>query len=139
MTPSRAPIPFLGTWELIACESSRPDLPHPTSGITTFTQQGDSIQYHNEAVWSDGRKATVSARLHLDGTWSPVTGSMMSDSLSFQCLEDGSFEARMKKNGVEVGTTRSIVSANRRTLTGHWEITGPDGSTITWKTISERR
>jgi len=52
-------------------------------------------------------------------------------------VEDGTFEA-MKKDGAEVGTSRSTVSADGRILTGHWEIAGPEGTTITWKTTAER-
>ena len=139
MTPSKAPLPFLGTWKLTKCETSRPDLSHPTGGITTFTQGKDAIHYSNDGVWSDGRASKVSAALQLDGTWCPVTGSLVADSLSFRRLEDGSFEAKMKKAGAGVGTTRSTVSADGRTMTGHWEFAGPGGTTVTWKTTSERQ
>ena len=47
MTPAKAPLPFLGTWKLTNCKSSRPDLPHPTSGSTTFTQEGSNIHYNH--------------------------------------------------------------------------------------------
>ena len=139
MTPSKAPLPFLGTWKLAKCEASRPELPHPTSGITTFTQEGDAIHYSNDGVWSDGRTPKVNAVLQLNGNWCPVTGSILTDSLSFRRLDDGSFEAKMKKGGADVGTSRSTVSADGRTLTGHWEIVGPGGTIITWKTTSERQ
>lgn len=139
MTPSKAPFPFLGTWKLAKCESSRPDLPHPTSGITTFTQEEDAIHYSNEGVWSDGRTTKVSAVLQMDGNWYPITGSLLADSLSFRRLEDGSFEAKGKKNGIDVLTSRSTFSADRRTMTGSWELAGPDGTTITWETESDRQ
>ncbi len=139
MTPSKAPLPFVGTWKLTNCKSSRPDLPHPTSGITTFTEQSSGIHYGNDGVWSDGRTAKVSAVLQMDGTWCPVTGSLLTDSLSLQGREDGSFEAKMRKGGVEVGITRSTHSADGKTATGHWEIAGPGGTTITWETKSERQ
>ena len=139
MTPSQAPLPFLGTWKLTACETSRPDLPHPTGGITTFTQEEDAIHYSNDGVWSDGRTSKASAVLQMDGTWFPIAGSLVADSLSFRRLEDGSFEAKMQKAGVGVGTTRSTISADGRAMTGHWEFAGPGGTTITWKTTSERQ
>jgi hypothetical protein len=139
MTPSKAPLPFLGAWKLTKCETSRPDLPHPTSGITTFTQEKDAIHYSNEGVWSDGRKAQASAVLQLDGSWYPVTGSLVADSLSIRRLEDGSLEAKMRKGGVDVGKTRSTYSADGRTSTGHWEFVGPGGTTVTWTTTLERQ
>jgi hypothetical protein len=104
MTPSKAPLPFLGTWKLKKCETSHPELPHPTSGITTFTQEKDAIHYSNDGVWSDGRNAKVTADLQADGAWYPVKGSLIADSLSIR-LENGSLEAKMRKGGVDVGKT----------------------------------
>lgn len=139
MTPAKAPLPFLGTWRLTKCECSRPDLPHPVSGITTFTQEKDAVRYSNEGTWSDERTVKVSAILQMDGNWCPVTGSLLTDSLSFRRLDDGSFEAKMKKGGADAGTSRSTVSADGRTMTGHWEIVGPGGTSLTWVTTSERQ
>jgi hypothetical protein len=120
-------------------ESSRPDLPHPTSATATFTQEDDGIHYTSDGVWSDGRTSKVSAVLELDGNWCPVTGSFLADSLSFRRLEDGSFETKMKKGGDEVGATRATVSADGRTLTGRWDFVGPDGAILTWNTTHERQ
>ncbi len=139
MTPSKAPLPFLGTWKLTKCESSHPDLPHPTSGITTFTQEKDAIHYGNDAVWSDGRKAKASAVIHLDGRWCPVTGSQVADSISVRSLENGSLEVKLRKGGVDAGKNHSTFSADGRTMTGHWELAGPGGKTVTWTTTSERQ
>ena len=139
MTPSKAPLPFLGTWKLASCESSRPDLPYLTSGITTFAQEEDGIHYRAESTWSDGRTTNVSAVLQLDGIWSPVTGSLLVDSLNFKSLEDGSFEAKGMKDGAHAVTAQSTYSADGRTSTTHWEWAGPNGATITWKTTSERQ
>ena len=139
MTPSKAPLPFLGTWKLTKCESSRPDLPHPTSGITAFTQKEEAIHYSNDGVWSDGRTSKVSFILQMDGNWFTIAGSLVADSLSCRQLEDGSFEAKMKKGGANVGTSRSTVSTDGRTMIGYWEFVGPSGTTITWDTTSERQ
>jgi hypothetical protein len=139
MTPSKAPLPFLGTWKLTKCESSHPSLPHPTSGITTFTQEKDAIHYNADTVWSDGQKSKVSALLQMDGTWCPITGSLLADSLSIRTLENGSLEAKMRKGGVDVGSTRSTYSADGLTSTGRWEFAGPGNTTVTWTTTSERQ
>jgi hypothetical protein len=139
MTPSKAPLPFLGTWKLTKCETSRPDLPHPVSSSTTFTQEADAIHYSADTAWSDGRKTHASATLTLDGSWCPITGSQVADSLSLTRGIDGSLEAKMRKAGVDVGYTRSSYSADGRIQTGHWEIAGPGGTTFTWTTTSERQ
>jgi hypothetical protein len=139
MTPSKAPLPFLGAWKLTTTESSRPDLPHPASGLTTFTQEEDGIHYSADSTWSDGRTTNVRAVLQLDGSWCPVTGSLLVDSLSFKALEDGSFEATGKKGGAHAVSTRATYSGDGRTSTAHWELVGPDGATITWETTSERQ
>lgn len=139
MTPSPAPLPFLGSWKLIECESSRPDMPHPTSGIAVFTQEDGGIHYNNDSVWSDGRVTKSTVVLNLDGTWSPVSGGVLHDSLSLRHLESGSFEFKMRKGEMDVGSCRATVSGDKRTLTADWEFVGPSGRTITWKTTSERQ
>lgn len=139
MTPSPARFPLLGTWKMTKCESSHPHLPHPTSQLVTFTEAGDVIHLVNDAVWSDGRVAKVSADLVVDGSWCPVTGSQVADSISLRRLSDGAYEVRMRKGGVDAGTNRSAISPDGRTLTGLWEITAPGGVTLTWKTTSERQ
>jgi hypothetical protein len=139
MTPAKAPLPFLGTWKLAKCETSHPDVPHPSGGITTMTQGKDAIHYTNDGVRSDGLTTKVTADLKLDGSWCPVTGSLIADSLSFRTREDGSFEAKMRKGGADVGSTHSTVSPDGRTLTGHWKLAGPGGAIITWTTTSERQ
>lgn len=139
MTPSKAPLPFLGTWKLVTCESSRPDLPYPTSGVTTFAQEEDGIHYVADSTWSDGRTTSVSAVFQLDGAWSPVTGSHLVDSLSFRGLEDGSFEAKGMKGGSHAVTVHAKYSADGRTSAAHWELTGPNGAAITWEATSERQ
>jgi hypothetical protein len=138
MTPSQAPLLYLGTWKLTDCRSTRPELPHPISGIVTFAMEQDALRYHNEGAWSDGRTVTVNAAIPLDGTWCPVAGSLLSDSLSFRSMDAG-FEIRMRKNGADIGMTRSTVSADGRTMTGGWELLGPDGKSVTWTTILDRQ
>ena len=124
-------------WKLVKCESSRPDLPHPTGGLTTFTQDDQGIHYRNEGIWSDGRTIKVHATLQLDGTWCPVTGSVLSDSLSLRRLDDVSLEVKMRKGGADVGTNHTTVSGDGLTLTSHWEFPNPDGA-VTWTTTSAR-
>jgi hypothetical protein len=60
MAPSKASLAFLGTWKLVKCECSQPNLPHPISGITTFTEEEDAIHYSNDGAWSNGRTVKVS-------------------------------------------------------------------------------
>jgi hypothetical protein len=138
MTPSKAPLPLIGTWKLTGCESSRPDLPHPTSGTAKFSQEEDGIHYLNEVVWSNGHAISSTVAFHLDGAWYPVAGAMMHDAMSSLHLEDGSFEMKMQKGGVYVGRCRSSVSQDGKVLTGQWEFPGPGGTAVTWTTTSER-
>lgn len=137
MTPAQAPLPFLGTWKLTKCETSRPDLPHPASGTTTFTEEQGSIRYSAESEWSDGTKAKVHAILKLDGSWCPVSGSPLADSISIESTPNG-LVAKLRKAGKNVGTTHSTVSSDGRTTNGVWEIVGPGGTAVTWKTTSTR-
>lgn len=139
MIPFEAEFPLAGKWKLTSCETSRPDLPQPASLATTFALKEGLVHYANDVVWSDGRAASVSAVVSLDGSWFPLQGSFLSDSLSLHRLEDGSFEAKTRKGGADVGTTRYTVSSDGQTLTGHWTVKGPFGNVTTLTVISERQ
>jgi len=138
MTPAKAPLPMIGTWKLTKCESSRPDLPHPISGTTTFAQEQDGIRYRNAGVWSDGRTSNVHALIRMDGSWCPITGSLVADEISVRLLDDGSMEATTRKGGNHTGSVRSAISSDGKTQTGQWEMVGPGGEKVTWKTTSTR-
>lgn len=138
MTPATAPIPFLGTWKITKVEASRPDLPHPVSGVTKTTQESDGVHMSSEATWSDGRVVKTTAVYKLDGNWYPVTGSPLADSVSVRVIEGGALEAKLRKGGVDVGTQRVTVSADGRTLTADANIADPQGTPISWKTTSAR-
>ncbi len=139
MTPATAPVAFLGTWKINKVEASRPDLPHPVSGVTRTTQESDGVHMSSEATWSDGRVVKTSAVYKLDGNWYPVTGSPLADSVSVRVLEGGGvFEATLRKGGINVGTQRVTVSGDGRTLTADANIIGPQGTPISWKTTSTR-
>lgn len=135
MTPAKAPLPFLGTWTLTECLSSHSDLPYPTSGIAIFTQEEDGIHYSNETVWSDARTTKSSVVFQMDGSWSSVTGAMLHDSMCLRRL-GSSFEFKMRKGAVDVGSCLATVSADTKTLTADWEFVGPGGTKVTWKTTS---
>ena len=109
---------------------------HVAHRLTILGESNGSVNWHY--IWTE-RNRLVTAVLQMDGTWCPVKGSLVADSLSLRRLENGSLEAKMRKGGVDVGTNRSTYSADGRIMTGHWEIVGPGGKTITWTTTSERQ
>jgi len=137
MTPAKAPLPFLGTWNFTKCETSHPDLPYPVAGITTFAEEDGLIHYSAETTWSDGRTSSAQAVLRLDGSWCPITGSQLADTISISPTADG-LSVRIRKAGADIGTTSSKVSPDGRTMNGGWELAGPGGVAITWKTTSTR-
>src|SRR5215469_9727429 len=139
MTPVQSPLPFVGTWKLTSVATSHPELPHPESSVTTYTQEDDGLHYLAETVWSDGRTTKGHAVFQLDGNWYPLSDSTLADSVRLERLDDRTFGGEMKKGGLISGAVRSVISPDGRTLTGHWEIVGPDGSTITWLTLSIRQ
>jgi hypothetical protein len=138
MTPSKAQYPFLGTWKMVGCESSHPELPHPTSALTTFSEEADGIHYRAEMTWSDGRTTSTQAVLSADGSWCPMIGSALADAVSVHIHDDGSLEARMRKGQVTVGTLHTKVSADGQTSVSHWDLIGT-GIAITWKTTAVRQ
>ena len=138
MKPAKALLPFLGTWKMTASESTMPDVPYPTAGITTFSQEEDGLHYSFDGVYSQGRAVKVTLVAHLDGNWYPAVGSQVADTISFSIRENGTIEARLKKNGKEVGSNFGSVSVDGQLFTLRWELIAPNGATITWVTTSER-
>ncbi|MGD1071076.1 MAG: hypothetical protein ABSB15_13130 [Bryobacteraceae bacterium] len=139
MTPAESPLPFVGTWKLIHCETSHPELPYPKSSVTTFVQREDGLDYKAESIWSDGRSTAASIFFRKEGGWCPVSGSALADSVSIQVLDDGSVEGKMRKGESESGRNHMTVSADGQTMSTQWEILGPGGVTITWKSTAQRQ
>lgn len=139
MTPSKAPLRFLGTWRLTKCESSHPDRPCPKSRLTTFTQQADFVHYESETVWSDGHTSQVATALHIDGSPSAVTGSALADSANFSITGDSTFKAFLQKEGLDAGTYSASVSSTGRVMNERWELKDPSGSPTIWNIASERQ
>jgi hypothetical protein len=135
----QSPYWFIGMWKLTDCETSHPELPYPQSSVTTFTQKDYGIDYKAESIWSDGRSTVARMVFRIDGSWCPASGSVLADSVSLRILDDGSFEGRMRKGESESGKTHMTVSADGRTMAAQWDILGPGGVTITWKTTSQRQ
>jgi len=123
---------------MTSCETSHPEFPYPKSSLTTFAQQQDGIHYKAESTWSDGRSTAVEVLFKMDGSWCPLVGSALADSVSLRSLDDGSFEGTMKKGGIESGKNRMRVSADGQRMNTEWHIADPGGVTITWKTTSQR-
>jgi hypothetical protein len=139
LLPSKAPLPFLGTWKLTKCEPTRPDLPHPLTGTAKATQGDDGVHLDTEGTFSDGRAVKTSTVVQLDGMWYPVTGNPLYDSVSGRRLDQFSIEARYRKGGADVGKQITTVSADGKTLTAQVELSGPGGVAIAWKSTSERQ
>ena len=139
MTAARATLPLSGLWKLTKCESSRPELPHPTAGTAEFTQHDDGIHYINHSEWSHGQITESRVVFHFDGNWYPVAGALMFDSMSGQHLPDGSFEIKMRKGEANFGGCRCRVSPDAKLLTADWELVLPGGVAVTWKTTSEQQ
>ncbi len=106
--------------------------------MTTIAQQGDGVLYKAETIWSDGRGTAVEAILKMDGSWCPVSGSALADSVSLRILDDGSFEGKMRKGESESGSNLMRVSEDGQTMATEWNVAGPGGVTITWKTTAQR-
>lgn len=117
MTPDQYPLAFIGTWRLIDCETSHPQLPYPKLSLTTFVQREDGMH----------------------GNWCPVAGSALADSVTLQVLDHGSVEGKMRKGESASEKNRMTVSADGQVMKTIWEILGQGGVTITWKTSAQRQ
>ncbi|MDE3195736.1 MAG: hypothetical protein KGN84_05300 [Acidobacteriota bacterium] len=138
MTATKVSRPIAGSWKLLTVTTSHPDLPHPKSALTVFAASPDGLRYKAETTWSDGRATVAEADFKLDGSWSPVTGSPLADSVSLHAIDERNYEAALRKSGVESGRNKIRISSDGQTMLTEWELIVPGGPTIHLKTIFER-
>jgi hypothetical protein len=116
--------PQIGTWKLNSAKSQYESGPVPKNLTRKVEQQGDSLKYTYEGVAADGTPIAYSFVLKFDGNDYPVTGSGLpdgADTLAFEGINSRTSEATLKRAGKVVGTTRTVVSADGKVTTLHYQ------------------
>jgi hypothetical protein len=120
--------PYVGTWTMNSSKSTLdPHLPKIDSLTVRFMQDGPTLKAiatmngnENPAVLIDGKEQTVA-----------TTGPNPMGATHYVATADGTSTVTVfKKDGKTVGTRKSSVSADGKTMTSIMEGTLPDGKKV---------
>ena len=120
-----------GNLETQRCKIELRFWPAPKSITRTVVAQGDGAKYTMERVNANGTTSVYSFTANYDGRDHPVTGTGMpgaADSIAGKRINSHRVESVLKKNGKQVGTSVSEVSADGKTTTIKATGKNPDGS-----------
>ncbi|HYK38518.1 MAG TPA: hypothetical protein VEU98_00755 [Candidatus Eremiobacteraceae bacterium] len=134
--------PFVGTWKLNIAKSKFGSAQAPKSVTRTVVAQGDGAKYTFERVNADGTTSVYSFTAHYDGKDYPVSGTGMpggADSIAGTRINSHRVESVLKKNGKQVGTSVSEVSADGKTTTIKAMGKNPDGSAYETESVYDKQ
>jgi hypothetical protein len=139
-TSSKAPLPFLGKWKWKSAVSmAQPSFPLPQQGSTVLTQEADGIRYIAVGIYSDGQTRHTESTFRLDGSSYPVVGGTLGDAMSAQQLDAQSLEVRVTRSNAPSARIKITISDGGDVMTTQCEAIVPQGTNITWTTVSERQ
>ncbi|NLD39346.1 MAG: hypothetical protein GX654_21020 [Desulfatiglans sp.] len=88
---------FSGIWKLNPDKSGF--LPNTKNQILTINTDGIDISISEELVNDRGEHLFISVNGRLDGSDSPVTGTMFADTVAYRLVDNHTIEGIAKKNG----------------------------------------
>lgn len=113
--------PRVGTWKLNLAKSKfSPAGTAPKSETQTVEAQGNGVKYSYEGVAADGSRIAYSFTTNYDGKDSPVSGVGFpsgADTIAPTLVNANTVTTTWKKAGKVVGTTRSLLSKDRKVYT----------------------
>jgi hypothetical protein len=112
--------PFLGTWKLNPTKSKFEPGPAPRSLTVNWANDSDGIKVRSEGVRADGRPMQESYGAIYDGKERKKPGPWNFDSVINRQLSENEREDIFKKDGVIVGTSRLVLSADGKILITTW-------------------
>lgn len=134
--------PFVGTWKLNVAKSNFGSAPAPKSITRTVVAQGDGAKYTMERVNADGTTSVYSFTANYDGRDYPVNGTGMpgaADNIAGKRINSHRVESVLKKNGKQVGTSVSEVSADGKTTTIKAMGKNPDDSAYETESVYDKQ
>lgn len=104
-----------------------------------LTQEADGIHYLAVGIYSDGQTRHTESTFWLDGNSYPVVGGTLGDALSARQLDAHSLEVTVTRASVLSARVRVTISDDGDVMTMQCEAIVPQGTNISWTTISERQ
>lgn len=113
--------PVLGKWKLNLEKSTYLPGPAPKNQTRAYEAIADGIKVTIRTVGEDGKTIVVEHPVNYDGKEQPVTGSVQSDAIQLQKIDDCTSESVMKHAGKVIGRNRRVVAEDGRSMTITYE------------------
>jgi hypothetical protein len=107
----------VGTWNLNLAKSTYSPGPAPKSATLTIEAHDGGIKYTSHGENAEGSPIHVEFTAKYDGQDNPVTGSPDFNSIALKRIDAQTIEATIKKDGMVMGTSRTVISHDGQTRT----------------------
>ena len=107
----------VGTWKLNLDKSKFSPGPAPKSVTLTIEAHDNGIKYTSHGENAQGAPIHVEFTAKYDGQDNPVTGSPDFNSIALKRVDAHTIEATIKKDGMVMGTSRTVISHDGKTRT----------------------
>jgi hypothetical protein len=107
----------VGTWKLNLDKSKYSPGPAPKSATLTIEAQDGGIKYTSHGENAQGSPTHREFTAKYDGQDNPVTGSPDFNSIALKRIDDHTIEATIKKDGMVMGTSTTVISHDGQTRT----------------------
>ena len=104
-----------------------------------LSQEADGIHYIAVGIYSDGQTRHTESTFRLDGNSYPVLGGTLGDALSAHQLDSHSLEVTVTRASILSARVKITISDGGDVMTMQCEAVIPQGTNISWTTISERQ
>ena len=107
----------VGTWKLNLAKSKYSPGPAPKSATLTIEAHDGGIKYTSHGENAEGSPIHIEFTAKYDGQDNPVTGSPDFNSIALKRIDAQTIEATIKKDGMVMGTSRTVISHDGKTRT----------------------
>ena len=130
---------WVGTWKLNSAKSTFSPGPGPQSLTLKFEATPDGITLTADGVDAEGKAMHSTYTSKWDGKDVPWTGSANADTASPKRIDANTYENTWKKGGKVTINSKSVVSADGKTLTTTQTGTNAKGEAVNSTLVYDRQ
>ena len=131
----------VGSWKLNPDKSTYSGVQAPKRVTVTFQTTDGGVTNHTQGQAGDGSPINFGYSAKYDGTDAAIAGSGAwngAESVSLKRIDANTLEARYKKKGQTVVTSRIAISSDAKVMTVTAQGTGPDGKATEVHAVYEK-